>query len=355
MLSWTKLCIAISIITLIEHTSLKNQLRLMNHNLTVLLRSSLRKEAGDLKPLLTEPDDTGKPTLLFLMWNLMGNKTTEPHDNVYALLGVAQDIDVQSFKIDYAKPFCDVFAYITRYFIHQYSDLTVLKLVSVEPYHRLPYNRPRQGPRCLPSWVPDYRDDDSDINDLRRYHGTQAVEHGRERHFNATGASKVAMSSENNLLFSCQGVAIGQILRLTEPAWNLTDMAIICDEVLAGGAWSRLARECAVNGLYPPTQEPVELAYARTRIDDFLPGEGNAELRRIRRTPVSHFTEPSPRKSVLAEGGRFYSQQGGIPSPVDLSPKALASICLPQSPPTPPLVFLITQQPRIGRLSSLDR
>ena len=265
----------------------------------------------DNNPYLTRSDNIPILTLFSLMWDLMSHRTAKPHDKVYALLGLAQDIDPHSFIVDYAKPFFEVFAYVTRHFIHQYSDLTVLKLVSIEPRR----NMPKEGPRSLPSWVPDYQSDDSETNDLRRYFGNKIVRNdvirrGRDRYFNATGASKVAVVPENAYLLSCQAIAIGQILRLTEPPENLSGKVSICDDVLTGGVWSRVARECAVNGIYVPTGEPIELAYARTRIDDFLPTKSTDEGRRAMQAPSTCVPEPLPSSIDGEKDGRLYRQEG---------------------------------------------
>ena len=64
--------------------------------------------------------------------------------------------------------------------------------------------------------------------------------------------------------------------------------------VATGGEWSRMTKKCAVDGRYPPTREPVGLAYARTRVEDLLPIKLSGEDRRSRPEPLTHVPDLAP-------------------------------------------------------------
>lgn len=233
-------------------------------------------------------------TLLDLMCNFMDRKTTVPHDKVYALLGLAQDIHPQVFVVDYTKPIREVFAYVTRHFLQQYADLTVLKLVIIGSPHAMP----NQESWSLPSWVPDYEDNNSN-QDLGRRPFRRVTRHGVDRLYNATGLSKAVVTAADDLLLYCQGIVIGNITRLSERASNFIRNEGIDKQALTGGKWSFMAKECAVDGIYPPTGEPIELAYARTRIEDVLPTEIGHESGADRRSRAGQLTRvPDPASST---------------------------------------------------------
>lgn len=61
--------------------------------------------------------------------------------------------------------------------------------------------------------------------------------------------------------------------------------------VLDGGEWENFALTCAIDGVYQPTGEPINLAYHRLRIWDEVPDEGS---RRQRKAPLTKIEPPRP-------------------------------------------------------------
>ena len=62
--------------------------------------------------------------------------------------------------------------------------------------------------------------------------------------------------------------------------------------VIDGGQWSLIADHRAQNMTYPPTGEPMRLAYSRLRVADYLPGEYSIQHRLARKKSISQHPEP---------------------------------------------------------------
>lgn len=221
--------------------------------------------------------------LLDLLFHLMHRKTSLPHDKIYGLLGVAEDIDATKFPINYKQHFHDLYAQMTKFFIHQYADLTVLSLVNAGTFA----NPSVEGPKNLPSWVPDYRFNNFQKNNLRLYNGPKAMLHGKKRLYNATGSSSAIMHGSGSLSRSeliLQGVHVGIVDVVSEPDGNTytNEVMKLGENVLTGGSWSQIAAACGIDGIYIPTGESIEQAFTRLRIVDYLPEETNAQHRQSR-------------------------------------------------------------------------
>lgn len=226
--------------------------------------------------------------LLSLVSNLRRNQATDPRDKVYALLGVANDLNTSVPQVDYTTHFRIIFANYSKWFITRYHDLSVLKLVSLHPY--LPV--PTQTCANLPSWVPDFRSYDF-FNNLRLHEGPKYFSHGSRRLYNATGSSYASVRDSQPLQLTLEGIYVGNIVKLCEPAGNLVGNTAIGPRVLTGGQWSQIAANfCSASGIYEPTSEPIEIAYQRLRVADYLPGERNADERHARKRPVVSLPEP---------------------------------------------------------------
>ena len=237
--------------------------------------------------------------LLNLMKGLMGQQVSLPQDFVYALLGLANDVDALDVVVDYSQHFRILFAHITKHFVSKYSDLTVLALISIVP----PDSPPTAGPRGLPSWIPDYRSKIGN-NNRRLSHGPNIVKHGRDRHYNSTGSSRAFAVADGSLKFIVNGVLVGRIKVLSEPDHNLQDGASIGPNVVSGGQWSKLAARCAPEGQYAPTGEPIDQAFARLRVADYLPEEKNTADRAVR-APTIDIPEPRPSAILRTPNGEL--------------------------------------------------
>jgi hypothetical protein len=71
-------------------------------------------------------------------------KAADPRDKVYALLGLATDVDTSTFKLDYSEPYTTTFERAARFLIEGGEAMAVLYQAG----------RPTKD---LPSWVPDFR------------------------------------------------------------------------------------------------------------------------------------------------------------------------------------------------------
>ncbi|ERF73204.1 hypothetical protein EPUS_03045 [Endocarpon pusillum Z07020] len=236
--------------------------------------------------------------LLNLMRVLAGQKVSLPQDHVYALLGVAEDVEPLTFPVNYSQPFRDLFVYITKFFVKRYSDLSVLTLVSIGPSSKVA----RSGPRELPSWVPDYRFEAHRYNE-RLTSGPKSVKHGLDRHYNSTGSSRASAVLERTLTLGVNGVYVGTIQVLSEPDNNLEDGKGIGDNVLNDGQWSQIVNSYAPDKIYGPTGEHISIAYARLRLTDYLPGENEAVHRSARLAPPTRIPEPNPSSLISIPNG----------------------------------------------------
>jgi hypothetical protein len=229
--------------------------------------------------------------LFSLVKNLRKNKATDPRDKVFALLGVANDLDCSAPEVDYNSHFRVVYSKYSKWFIQRYQDLSVLKLVSVKP---AVVGQTRLTCETLPSWVPDLRSYNT-VNNLRFEGGPQYLLHGAHRQYNATGSSKVHVQDEQVLHLTLKSLYVGKISIICDPSGNLTGNIAIGANVLSGGQWPEVAAShCSVDGLYEPTSEPIGLAYERLRIVDSLPSETSPADRRKRQKPLTSLPEPGP-------------------------------------------------------------
>lgn len=237
--------------------------------------------------------------LLNLMKESMGQKASLPQDCVYALLGVARDIDALAFPVDYTRTFRDLFGYVTKHSVSKYHDLTVLALVSILP----PENTPKEGPRSLPSWIPDYRFKIG-INNRRLARGPNVVKHGRDRQYNSTGSSRACAVVDSSPKFAVNGILVGKVEVLSNPDDNLEEGVSIGQNVLSGGQWSKLAALCATECHYVPTSEPINRAFARLRAAEYLPNDKTC-ADRAARAPTIDIPEPRPRPLLRTPNGEL--------------------------------------------------
>jgi hypothetical protein len=74
--------------------------------------------------------------------------STDPLDEIYALLGLAIEKDCESIPIDYAKSVVDLYVEVVQ---HMISSGQKLEIIGSMPSSRRPQ---------LPSWVPDFSPDE---------------------------------------------------------------------------------------------------------------------------------------------------------------------------------------------------
>ncbi|KAK5944387.1 hypothetical protein PMZ80_003668 [Knufia obscura] len=233
-----------------------------------------------------------------LMKNAMKLKSSIGHDKIYALLGVAEDVHAHHFPIRYTAPLREVYANVTKHLIAGHGDLSPLGLKSV-----VPEVKPRIGPSSFPSWVPDYRYARSEFENRVLFVGPKPLPHGRERGYSATGLSRADVVVDWDLKLRLRGVFVGRIEVLSELSGNLTGLQSNGRNVLTNGSWQQLAQQYASDSKYVVTNEPIDLAYARTRVCDYLPGETRPQHRAARAQPLSSMSEPGPSSLITTPNG----------------------------------------------------
>ena len=219
--------------------------------------------------------------LLNLMDNLSGRNASLPQDHVWALLALAERDNRVRLPMSFVQPFQHIFIYISKYFVREYTDLSILSLICSKRVK----NAISIGPRILPSWVPDYRYEV--WKNYRTFsNNLSVVEHGSHRYYNATGSSQAKTRLNTDVTLRVKGINVGMIQVLCRPANNAEDTMTVGQNVMDGGHWSQIADHHAQNMIYPPTGEPIRLAYSRLRVADYLPDEYNIQHRLARKGPL---------------------------------------------------------------------
>jgi len=231
------------------------------------------------KPQNHKPEDSQTFLSLFpLLDNLRLRQATDPRDKVFALLNVACDAKHSDLKVDYRKSHAEVYSMTAKWLLRTQKSLAFLSLVE------------KKDKPDLISWVPDFRYKDN----WNFLHQPRQVFRGNHKVYNASGnTSATIIDVESTYQLTVSGIYVGTIVDRTKPPGNLTNNVAIGTPVLDGGEWHLLARTCALNGVYPATGEPIDLAYHRLRIWDQLPNEGL--LYRLQRTsPPTQIPQPGP-------------------------------------------------------------
>lgn len=231
------------------------------------------------RPQIHKPEDGQLFLSLFpLLDGLRNRQATDPRDKVFALLNVACDAKHSDLKADYRKSHAEVYAMTAKWLLITQKNLAFLSLVE------------KKDKPDLISWVPDFRYKDF----MNFLHQPTQVFRGSHRVYNVSGSTNaVIIDAESNYQLTVHGIYVGTIIDRTEPPGNLTNNVAIGRPVLDGGEWHLFARTCALNGVYPATGEPTDLAYHRLRIWDQLPTEGLL-YRRQRTSPPTQIPQPGP-------------------------------------------------------------
>jgi Heterokaryon incompatibility protein (HET) len=102
----------------------------------------------------TGPTRKQSLSLATLCKNYMHFGATDNRDRVYALLGLAEDIDLATYTVDYEQPTLSTYLYMTRYLIEKHQNLDIFgfcchpswiswcphwvwRYIPIDPFHRL--------------------------------------------------------------------------------------------------------------------------------------------------------------------------------------------------------------------------
>jgi hypothetical protein len=244
-----------------------------------------------------EPEDTQLLLgLCPLLDSLRLRQATDPRDKVFALLNVACDAKYSDLKADYRKSHAEVYAMTVKWLLRTQKRLDFLSLVE------------RKDKPDLISWVPDFRYKDS----WNFLHQPRQIFRGNYRIYNTSGSTNATIIDiESNYQLTVSGIYVRTVVDRTVPPGNLTNNVVIGAAVLDGGQWHLFARTCSVNGMYPATVEPIDLAYHRLRIWDQLPTEGLLS-RRQRTSPLSQIPQPGPISYDNAKDAIVHGVNGDI-------------------------------------------
>lgn len=215
-------------------------------------------------------------SLFPLLDSMRARIATDPRDKVFALLNVACDVKDTDLRADYGKSHAEVYAMTAKWLLRRTKSLGFLSFVE------------KKDKPDLISWVPDFRYKDF----LNFLHQPAQVLRGIHRIYNASGTTKAKIITEESMFqLSVRGIYVGTIVDQTEPPGNMLNNIALGARVLDGGEWEIFALTCAIDGIYQPTGEPIDLAYHRLRIWDKVPGEVS---RRQRKAPPTKIEPPRP-------------------------------------------------------------
>jgi hypothetical protein len=243
-----------------------------------LLTDIYKARAMLQRPQLFSLEDKDAFLSLFpLLDGMRTRNATDPRDKVFALLNIACDLRDSELEADYSKSHAEVYAMTAKWLLRRTKSLAFLSLVE------------KKDKPDLISWVPDFRYKDQ----MNFLHQPLQIWRGKDRMYNASGTTRVRFDVQESLFqLTVQGIYVGTIVEQTEPPGNMLNNVALGARVLDGGEWQTFAGNCAVDGVYPPTGESMELAYRRLIIWDRIPGESLA--RNQRKCPPTLMDLPKP-------------------------------------------------------------
>lgn len=123
---------------------------------TTLLGCFLRTSDDPMKLLLVQQKRVGKQEdpLIHLLPMSRGLQASDNRDRVYALIGMATDISIAQFTVDYAKSEEEVYREVTTYLIRTSPHGNNLDVLGEAHHFESPKSKSKSS---LPSWVPDWR------------------------------------------------------------------------------------------------------------------------------------------------------------------------------------------------------
>lgn len=240
--------------------------------------------------------------LLTLLKATRNREATVPSDKIFALLGVANDAGLMRLQPDYKAHFREVYATAMQSLIKHHKNLLPLRLTEVLP------GESGAALTCheLPSWVPDLRRNDT--ANLLFPISSEYTDLGQTKFYNTSGNSTVKIiAAKSAFEISLRGLCIGRIEQISEPSGTLTEGESVGKSLQDGGSWFKFASShgFASGNLYAPTSEPLETAFARTCVCDWVVEEHSPQDRRKR-------LRGDQAKDIIATDGWWNRNRNGL-------------------------------------------
>jgi hypothetical protein len=162
-----------------------------------------------------------KRGLLYHLENLCWTLASDPRDKVYSLLGIAKPYDGVSFSVDYTISSSQVFKNTAAYIIKGTQNLDILTMAGSKS-------------RDLPSWVPDWSDQDWSDPLISGMNRAMIESVNRSSLFSSGGAtySSVIFSEGNGILIT-DAILVSTIEKLTSTKSSSASEEYSLSEVVA--------------------------------------------------------------------------------------------------------------------------
>ena len=185
-------------------------------------------------------------------------KCFDPHDRIYALLGLLRDDGRRNrFQVDYSQPISKVYANAAWAIIEECESLEILTLIrnSENATKILGSTQPPSGEHPFPSWVRDWRDEMSNMSRVfyTIYHAS-------------LDCPQSVSFCEESLTLKVEGFQVDRVLSLLKPL----DLDDCNPDGRAMALWNQNF------DLYPGNCDPLE-AFIRTLTTDIYKSGRDAE------------------------------------------------------------------------------
>lgn len=149
-------------------------------------------------------------SMFYLLHTMRIHGSSDERDKVFAFLNVAHDAKLSGFEADYSMHWRDVYIMTARWLFSHHENLTFLGLVEVKL--QMNYDQ-------FPSWVPNFREKESELNTL--YGPALLLREPSKRTYNSTGLAKTSTKPHGpSDYLELKGIYVGQIKSVSQPARN---------------------------------------------------------------------------------------------------------------------------------------
>jgi hypothetical protein len=311
----------------LERLVLTEDITTMGEGVPLLATTFLRNlyQCGDdpMKLLLVQQRRIGKleDPLSSLLPMSRGLQATDNRDRVYALIGIATDVDLTKFTVDYSKSVEDVFREVTIYLIRTSPYGNNLDILGEAHHFEPPQSKTESS---LPSWVPDWRIQKRTVSLSKSVLDVPKVRFKSKMIYSASGLNTAMMSKhwksgnliefENDEIHIC-GVRLDKIYELIDLP-PLKDGRKISNEKPPVGCkktWKRLRKVIPfhLGPIYKTQRYGIESIYDafRRTVSADLQYHGGDSLQGLR-DPTRGVTMSDPGGSHESTGNDYTSCHG---------------------------------------------